>query len=110
MPSGVTLDDLPEPSLEKWSLFLSAVGDFTGINVALPDVPFQKVTELTKARPSPTPRPSRPDLANNGRDQTKANSAETLSFLSEALKVAPNDLDREEWVKIAASLKVEFGD
>lgn len=110
MPSGVTLDDLPEINLEKWSLFLSAIGDFTGINASFPDVHFQKVTELTKASAVKSPTSTHPAFEYKGLDQTKANTTETLSFLSEALKVAPNDLDREEWVKLAASLKVEFGE
>ena len=91
MPSGVTLEDLPEINLEKRSLFQTALSD------------------IADALPTPMPTPSLPDLANNGTGQTKANTAETLTLLSEALKVAPNDLDREEWVKLAASLKVEFG-
>jgi len=92
MSSGVTLDDLPEITKDKWSSFQAALSD------------------VADALPSPSPIPARPDVANNGMEQTRATEAETLSFLSEALKLAPNDLDREEWVKLAASLKVEFGD
>lgn len=80
------------------------------IDASLPNFPFRKVKELTQPSPSRTPTSLRQVMANNGADQTKANTAETLSFLSEALKVAPNDLDREEWVKLAASLRVEFGE
>ena len=92
MSSGVTLDDLPEITKDKWSSFQAALSD------------------VADALPSPSPVPARPDLGNNGMEQTRATEAETLSFLSEALKLAPNDLDRAEWVKLAASLKVEFGD
>ena len=42
--------------------------------------------------------------------QTTASSSETLEFVIAALKVALNNLCREDWVKLAASLKVEFGD
>lgn len=80
------------------------------IDASLPNFPFRKVEELTQPSPSRTPTSPRQVMANNGADQTKANTAETLSFLYEALKVAPNDLDREEWVKLAASLRVEFGE
>ena len=78
------------------------------IDASLPNFPVRTVKELAQPAPSPTPTPSRPDLANNGMEQTRATEAETLRFLSEALKLAPNDLDREDWVKLAASLKVEF--
>ena len=80
------------------------------IDASLPHFPFRKVGELTQLSPSITPTPPRQVMAHKGMEQTQATQAETLRFLSEALKLAPNDLDREEWVKLAASLKVEFDD
>lgn len=80
------------------------------IDASLPHFPFRKVGELTQLSPSITPTPPRQVMAHKGMEQTQATQAETLRFLSEALALAPNDLDREEWVKLAASLKVEFDD
>ena len=80
------------------------------IDASLPDFPALKVEELTQPFPNTTSTSKRTASENSGLEQSKATEAETLSFLSEALKVAPNDLDREEWVKLAASLKAEFND
>ena len=80
------------------------------IDASLPDFPALKVEELTQPCPSTTSASNRPASENSSSEQSKATETETLSFLSEALKVAPNDLDREEWVKLAASLKIEFGE
>lgn len=77
---------------------------------SLPQFPLQKVQEIIKLSARRAAASETLVSVNSSSDNKKATKAETLDFVTKALEVSSNNLHREDWVKLAASLKVEFGE
>ncbi|MEX0280123.1 MAG: phage/plasmid primase, P4 family [Arenibacterium sp.] len=78
----------------------------------LPEFPLDTYHEAVLARAAAKPKQasSSPRLEIIDFSQTQATDAETLEATRALLAAAPNTLIREDWVKLAVSLRVGFGD
>ena len=80
------------------------------IDGSLPEFPLQRVQKSIESSAAIPVLDKSPPAVTVNSNPTNATNAETLAFIMKALEIAPNNLHREDWVKLAASLKVEFGE
>ncbi|SPJ31475.1 phage/plasmid primase, P4 family [Falsiruegeria mediterranea] len=74
----------------------------------LPDFPIEDYRAAVAAKIADKAGATVLQFADSG--QTQATEAETLEVTRDLLAMAPNTLSREDWVKLAVSLRVGFGD
>lgn len=88
------------------------------IDGSLPRFPLEAVETAIEARKQAhhaanagkPPKPSGLVIASTAFPDTQATGEETLEVLKTALSQAPNTLSREDWVKLAGSLKAGVGE
>lgn len=77
----------------------------------LPDYPVKAVeAEIAKVKQADQQARYRIDPGPSDYGQTEASDAETIEVIRRLLAEAPNHLCREDWVKLAVSLRVAYGE
>jgi len=89
---------------ENYSLYEALADD------VLPQFPYEQLQKITTGFPDTPSQHEKASSVNIKSTLNGATETEKITFVKNALESVPNTLCREDWIKLAASLKVAFGD